>query len=152
MRPATSSAWASPSSDRWSPLALPGSTWPVVGVRPWRTSRTTVGRSEGLGRLATPAHRTRFAGALDRPVAPHLDRRGPLGTGEQGAVVAVLLRQGGRPPVPPAEQHGDRGDQQGPDEEGVKQDPGGEADADLHDLGVPGDGEDPEGPGQDEPG
>ena len=42
MRSAARSAWARPSSARWRPAAWPGSTLPVVGVLPWRTSRTTV--------------------------------------------------------------------------------------------------------------
>ena len=49
MRAAAASACARPASARWSPLARPGSTWPVVGVTPWRTSRTIVGGG-GLGR------------------------------------------------------------------------------------------------------
>ena len=43
MRDAAVSAWAMPSSARCRPLARPGSTWPVVGVLPWRTSRMVVG-------------------------------------------------------------------------------------------------------------
>ena len=49
IRSATASAWARPSSDRWRPGARPGRTLPVVGVFPWRTRRTTVGRSECFG-------------------------------------------------------------------------------------------------------
>ena len=54
MRSAAASAWPRPASARWSPLARPGSTAPVVGVVPWRTSRTSVGAG-GLGREANPS-------------------------------------------------------------------------------------------------
>ena len=43
MRSATASAWARPAAERWSPGARPGSSLPVVGVRPWRTKSTSVG-------------------------------------------------------------------------------------------------------------
>src|SRR2546421_4815439 len=46
MRSATAAACFRPSSERWSPFARPGRSLPVVGVWPWRTSRTRV----GLGR------------------------------------------------------------------------------------------------------
>src|SRR6266571_2840516 len=49
MRSAAFSACLRPSSERCSPAARPGSLTPVVGVRPWRTSSTTV---EGRGRFA----------------------------------------------------------------------------------------------------
>src|ERR1700753_3180757 len=42
MRSAAAAAWACPFSARWRPGARPGSILPVVGVTPWRTSRTTV--------------------------------------------------------------------------------------------------------------
>src|SRR5712691_11968561 len=45
MRVAAASAWRRPSSVRCSPGAWPGSLIPVVGVSPWRTSRTTVAAS-----------------------------------------------------------------------------------------------------------
>src|ERR1700687_3876564 len=51
MRAAAASAWRRPSSERCRPRARPGSFTPVVGVRPWRTSRTTVG---GGGFLSFP--------------------------------------------------------------------------------------------------
>src|SRR5690606_22244932 len=43
MRSATASACSRPRSERCRPGARPGSTWPVVGVCPWRTSSTSVG-------------------------------------------------------------------------------------------------------------
>src|SRR5438094_686383 len=47
----TASATALPASARCSPGARPGSTLPVVGVWPWRTSSTRVdGGSLGLAR------------------------------------------------------------------------------------------------------
>src|SRR5438270_2917199 len=42
-RSATVAACRAPVSDRCSPPARPGRTLPVVGVAPWRTSRTSVG-------------------------------------------------------------------------------------------------------------
>src|SRR5438105_7867604 len=44
MRSATASAWDRPLSDRLSPRAWPGRTLPVVGVSPWRTRSSSVGR------------------------------------------------------------------------------------------------------------
>ena len=49
MRAAAASAWRRPSSVRCRPGAWPGSLIPVVGVSPWRTSRTTVAAS-AIGR------------------------------------------------------------------------------------------------------
>src|SRR5580692_4448066 len=63
MRWAATSAWATPFSARWRPAAWPGSTLPVVGVVPWRTSSTRVAGGalrppprRGVGRA--PADRT----------------------------------------------------------------------------------------------
>src|SRR5580700_4767452 len=56
MRCAALSAWALPSSERCRPGARPGSTDPVVGVRPWRTSSATAGA--GIRRAGTARHRT----------------------------------------------------------------------------------------------
>src|SRR5580704_19469609 len=56
MRWAAVSAWALPSSDRCSPGARPGSTDPVVGVRPCRTRSATAGA--GVRRAGTARHRT----------------------------------------------------------------------------------------------
>src|SRR5262245_41771890 len=52
MRAATTFAWRCPSSARCRPGACPGSTLPVVGVCPWRTRRTRVGRTRRLYRWA----------------------------------------------------------------------------------------------------
>src|SRR5215470_13897087 len=52
MRAATTLAWRCPSSARCRPGACPGSTLPVVGVCPWRTRRTRVGRTRRLYRRA----------------------------------------------------------------------------------------------------
>src|SRR5438876_2264939 len=49
MRWAAPSAWRRPSSERCSPGARPGSFIPVVGVAPWRTSKTAVGRARVMG-------------------------------------------------------------------------------------------------------
>src|ERR1035441_8250977 len=58
MRAATSPAWARPAADRWRSGARPGRIFPVVGVVPWRTMRTTVGRGTGVRRLGTLVNRT----------------------------------------------------------------------------------------------
>ncbi len=50
------SACALPSSERWRPGARPGSTDPVVGVRPCRTRSATAGA--GFRRAGTARHRT----------------------------------------------------------------------------------------------
>src|SRR5580658_5741761 len=62
MRWAATSAWARPFSARCRPGAWPGSTWPVVGVAPWRTSNTRVAGGglrpplrRGVGRAADRA-------------------------------------------------------------------------------------------------
>src|SRR5580658_11388814 len=56
MRSAALSAWAFPSSERWRFGARPGSTDPVVGVRPCRTRSATAGA--GIRRAGTASHRT----------------------------------------------------------------------------------------------
>src|ERR1700722_11370324 len=78
MRSAAAAACACPLSARWRPGAWPGSILPVVGVTPWRTSRTTVGagslRPRRVGVRAeadravgdTIAHRRLWAVAADR--------------------------------------------------------------------------------------
>src|SRR3954471_16192445 len=56
MRAATAAACSWPLSARCSPGARPGSVVPVVGVWPWRTSRTTVGFGGAFGAIG-PTYR-----------------------------------------------------------------------------------------------
>src|SRR5580658_6662543 len=85
MRSATRSAWARPSSARWSPAAWPGSSLPVVGVLPCRTSSATVVWGAALRRRAG------FLGALRATLVlaarvgtrAKVERRG----GDTGAIV-----------------------------------------------------------------
>src|SRR6185437_2725144 len=63
IRSAARSACPRPASDRWSPAFRPGSTAPVVGVRPWRTSSTVV----GFGGVGTGAHRRLHPVPPDQP-------------------------------------------------------------------------------------
>ena len=86
IRSATASAWAWPSSERWRPGARPGSTWPVVGVLPWRTRRTTVGRRG----LPSAGHaRSPYSVHGHRP-----DRRSPDRSGPAGASIGGRWRHG----------------------------------------------------------
>src|SRR3990170_2286169 len=94
MRAAAASAWRRPSSERWRPRARPGSFTPVVGVRPWRTSRTTVG---GAGFLS-------FITPLTLPSPPpearvSEDPLSPFG-GEGNQKNPLLLQGRGNPNAP----------------------------------------------------
>ena len=119
---------------------------PFTVLRP--QSPTPTGRRSAVGcpsgQPPTPANSR--AGA--RP--PRI-RSGQV-VGYHRVVAVVLVGQRGRPPVPPAQQHHHRGDEQGADEEGVEQDAGGQPEPDLLHLGVAGGGQHPERTGQDEPG
>src|SRR3989304_3258049 len=78
MRAAAASAWRRPSSERWRPRARPGSFTPVVGVRPWRTSRTTVGGAGFLSFITPPPPPTA------PPPRPHRAAAGGGGGGGGG--------------------------------------------------------------------
>ena len=67
---------------------VPGSTLPVVGVLPWRTRSTTVGRLGGVRRLATPVHRT-LSARRARPDADPVSRPRP----ESGQLRPLSVRQ-----------------------------------------------------------
>src|SRR5215831_13037302 len=112
MRAATTFAWRCPSSARCRPGACPGSTLPVVGVCPWRTRRTRVGRTRRLYRrariLEAPSDvrpravqvgepvRTRELRGADRLLVPAV----PVGIrGEGGDGAPDVARRLGEPEV-----------------------------------------------------
>src|SRR5437773_1348233 len=99
MRRAAASACRRPSSERCRPGARPGSLMPVVGVAPWRTSSTNVGRAprdtapdDTAAPAAPQAVPSIMAGGLryDRRAPEHTTRRRMMNLVRSRWLLAVL--------------------------------------------------------------